>query len=94
MITMVTGKRFWILNSNKQSIFRWDSLTRSMIARRRRTNSGSDSKQNGISSQTSQTFVSEVLLDTDMSCRDRTNEFFSAAKLLQSRQVRWFVVCN
>lgn len=57
-----------------------------MIARRRRTNSGSDSKQNGISSQTSQTFVSEVLLDTDMSCRDRTNEFFSAAKLLQSRQ--------
>lgn len=59
-----------------------------MIARRRRTNSGSDSKQNGLSSQTSQTFVSEVLLDTDMSCRDRTNEFFSAAKLLQSRQVR------
>lgn len=57
-----------------------------MIARRRRTNSGSDSKQNGISSQTSQTFVSEVLLDTDMSCRDRTIEFFSAAKLLQSRQ--------
>ncbi|XP_022332486.2 syntaxin-5-like [Crassostrea virginica] len=57
-----------------------------MIARRRRTNSGSDSKQNGISPQTSQTFVSEVILDTDMSCRDRTTEFFSAAKLLQSRQ--------
>lgn len=59
-----------------------------MIARRRRTNSGSESKQTGISSQTSQTIVTELLIDTEMSCRDRTNEFFSAAKLLQSRQVR------
>lgn len=60
-----------------------------MIARRRRTNSGSESKQQtGISSQTSQTIVTELLIDTEMSCRDRTNEFFSAAKLLQSRQVR------
>ncbi|XP_048734428.2 syntaxin-5-like [Ostrea edulis] len=58
-----------------------------MIARRRRTNSGSESKQQtGISSQTSQTIVTELLIDTEMSCRDRTNEFFSAAKLLQSRQ--------
>lgn len=58
-----------------------------MIARRRRTNSGSDSKQqSGISTQKSQTIVSEIPIETEMSCRDRTNEFLSAAKLLQSRQ--------
>lgn len=66
-----------------------------MIARRRRTNSGSESKQNGYQShQTGKgTYTSNSPLSSpsksypepEMSCRDRTNEFMSAVKLMQSR---------
>ncbi|KAJ8309213.1 hypothetical protein KUTeg_014087 [Tegillarca granosa] len=66
-----------------------------MIARRRRTNSGSESKQNGYQShQTGKgaytsnsplSSPSKSYPEPEMSCRDRTNEFMSAVKLMQSR---------
>ncbi|KAL4238833.1 Syntaxin-5 [Mactra antiquata] len=73
-----------------------------MITRRRKNNSESDDPPNPYNSryqQNSQTFVSQVTsapsdsdlsstyFEPEMSCRDRTNEFRSAVKSLQSRQV-------
>lgn len=65
-----------------------------MIARRRRTNSGSSDKRqerNGHTQRSGSTFVSSTPppqpVAAEMSCRDRSNEFMSAVKLLQSRQV-------
>ncbi|KAK3092317.1 hypothetical protein FSP39_001243 [Pinctada imbricata] len=63
-----------------------------MSARRRRTNSGSEKSydSNGYISQRNQTYVVEnphtISKDPEMSCRDRSGEFMSAVKLLQSRQ--------
>lgn len=69
-----------------------------MIARRRRNNSGSESKQvtNGFVQHSGSTFVTSnptvpstksVVVEPEMSCRDRTGEFLSACKVLQTRQV-------
>lgn len=68
-----------------------------MIARRRRTNSGSESKQNGYqshqtgagtyTSNSPTSSPSKSYPEPEMSCRDRTNEFMSAVKLMQSRHV-------
>lgn len=71
-----------------------------MIARRRRNNSDSDERPNPYNryqGSTGQTFVTQTppstsdyslpVIDTEMSCRDRTSEFMSAVKSLQSRQV-------
>ncbi|XP_076463574.1 syntaxin-5-like [Babylonia areolata] len=77
-----------------------------MLARRRRTNSGSDSSQPSSYSQGPQAPPSPAVAqqgsrylrtspppqaappppDPEMTCRDRSNEFMSAVKLLQSRQ--------
>lgn len=66
-----------------------------MIARRRRVNSGSENhqEQNYNNHHSGTTFVSgspssapAVPLDAEMSCRERSSEFMSAVKLLQSRQ--------
>ncbi|XP_041353212.1 syntaxin-5-like [Gigantopelta aegis] len=71
-----------------------------MIARRRRTNSGSENPHsftdgNSYVTRTRTTVVqsvqaspqaSHISVDPDMTCRDRTNEFMSAVKSLQSRQ--------
>ena len=69
-----------------------------MIARRRRNNSNSGNTTTGYTryQNTGQTFVTssppqptETLggyIDSEMSCRDRTSEFASAVKSLQSRQ--------
>lgn len=73
-----------------------------MIARRRRTNSGSENKQPAVNNQGPGTYPASVdqghrsfrtssppapcPVDPDMTCRDRSNEFMSAVKLLQSRQ--------
>ncbi|XP_052767579.1 syntaxin-5-like [Mya arenaria] len=78
-----------------------------MIARRRRNNSESDDQPNpynryqGPSGQTfvtqsspAQSYSQEPLLsvyDGEMSCRDRTNEFKSAVKSQQTRQVNGVV---
>lgn len=72
-----------------------------MIARRRRNNSGSESKQvtNGFVQHSGNTFVTSnptvpstksVVVEPEMSCRDRTGEFLSACKVLQTRQVYIF----
>lgn len=67
-----------------------------MIARRRRNNSGSESRQgNSFQQQGTSTFVSssptpqttKTVVDPEMSCRDRTGEFLSACKVLQTSQV-------
>ncbi|XP_067681085.1 syntaxin-5-like [Haliotis asinina] len=70
-----------------------------MIARRRRTNSGSDNHQSGSDrsgyssrsnivqdKQQSPRPPSKFQHDPDMTCRDRTTEFMSAVKSQQSRQ--------
>lgn len=81
-------------------------LEASMIARRRRNNSGSENKailsSPGTVNNTSASLGDQggkyrhssppplavtPVLDPDMTCRDRSNEFMSAVKLLQSRQV-------
>jgi len=63
-----------------------------MLARRRRTNSGGDSQaqQRGFNTQ-NQSYrepepVRPAARDPDMTCRDRSNEFMSVVKSLQSRQ--------
>jgi len=72
-----------------------------MIARRRRNNSGSESKQvtNGFIQHSGSTFVTSnptvpstksFVVEPEMSCRDRTGEFLSACKVLQTRQVYIF----
>ena len=68
-----------------------------MSARRRRTKSGSKEESENLDSgygypvnNTGKTFIEskDISLDSvDMSCRDRTGEFLSAVKSLQSRQV-------
>ena len=69
-----------------------------MIARRRRNNSGSESKQatNGFVQHSGSTFVTsnptvpsttKSVVEPEMSCRDRTGEFLSACKVLQTRQI-------
>ena len=76
-----------------------------MIARRRRTNSNSENKEDSYAvrgQQTPSTFVSDNSTASynsytppmggssehiTMTCRDRTNEFMSAVKSMQSRQV-------
>lgn len=68
-----------------------------MIARRRRNNSGSESKQesNGVVKHSGSTFVTnnptvpstKAVVEPEMSCRDRTGEFLSACKTLQTRQI-------
>lgn len=67
-----------------------------MIARRRRNNSGSESRQgNSFQQQGTSTFVSssptpqttKTVVDPEMSCRDRTGEFLSACKVLQTSQI-------
>jgi len=71
-----------------------------MIARRRRNNSDSEDRPNPYNryqNNTGQTFVAQTppppsdfslpVIDTEMSCRDRTSEFSSAVKSLQSRHV-------
>lgn len=67
-----------------------------MIARRRRNNSGSELKQeNGFVQHSGSTFVTsnptvpttKSVVEPEMSCRDRTGEFLSACKVLQTRQV-------
>lgn len=76
-----------------------------MIARRRRNNSDSDDRPNQYTrlqnpAQTYETTLptatvtsdfSSSYIDSEMSCRDRTNEFASAVKSLQSRQVNGVV---
>ena len=77
-----------------------------MNTRRRRTKSGSkeDNKENfnagyGIPltnsgktfTETSQNYNQVIVDPIDMSCRDRTGEFLSAVKSLQSSQVRSFI---
>lgn len=74
-----------------------------MIARRRRTNSGSEEKSTGYSNRyqgNSATYVTRtpdspeftrIVPDSEMSCRDRTTEFFSAVKSLQTRQTNGVV---
>ena len=73
-----------------------------MIARRRRNNSGSESKQvtNGFVQHSGSTFVTSnptvpstksVVVEPEMSCRDRTGEFLSACKVLQTRQVHVYI---
>lgn len=73
-----------------------------MIARRRRNNSGSESKQvtNGFVQHSGSTFVTsnptvpsttKSVVEPEMSCRDRTGEFLSACKVLQTRQVYIFL---
>jgi len=68
-----------------------------MIARRRRTNSGSEDNPVAYSQyqRSGQSFVKDspppvrdtrALCDSEMSCRDRTNEFLSVVKSTQSRQ--------
>ncbi|KAL5008014.1 hypothetical protein ScPMuIL_013595 [Solemya velum] len=62
-----------------------------MIARRRRTNSGSDSKPNGhvsvgqhwSTSSTSGASYPATYTDAEMTCRDRTAEYLSAVKSIQ-----------
>lgn len=72
-----------------------------MIARRRHTQSVYSTHQNhqSYTSETqTQTFVTDnsntfantetaLIEDSSMTCRDRTNEFMSAVKSMQSRQV-------
>ena len=72
-----------------------------MSARRRRTNSGSERESSGSGysgvqnvqrTYTSQNTASSspplaLKRDREMSCRDRTSEFLSAVKSMQSRQV-------
>ncbi|XP_071164478.1 syntaxin-5-like [Mytilus edulis] len=67
-----------------------------MIARRRRNNSGSELKQeNGFVQHSGSTFVTsnptvpttKSVVEPEMSCRDRTGEFLSACKVLQTRQI-------
>lgn len=73
-----------------------------MIARRRRTNSGSEEKSSGYNRYQSsgKTYVSRTpdspelprtIPDSEMSCRDRTTEFFSAVKSLQTRHTNGVV---
>jgi len=73
-----------------------------MIARRRRNNSDSDDQPNPYRYQrpSGQTFVNQSppppppvsqefslpVYESEMSCRDRTTEFMSAVKSLQTRQ--------
>ena len=61
-----------------------------MIARRRRNNSGSEVREKTSGQQQNGTYTSGTLpppqIDSEMSCRDRTTEFLSAAKLMQNRQ--------
>ena len=73
-----------------------------MIARRRRTNSGSEEKPSSYSRYQANgtTYVTNTpehtefprtVPDSDMSCRDRTTEFFSAVKSLQTRHTNGVV---
>lgn len=74
-----------------------------MIARRRRTNSGSEEKVSGYSryqGNETTTYVSRtpdspeftrIIPDSEMSCRDRTTEFYSAVKSLQTRRTNGVV---
>ncbi|KAK3586833.1 hypothetical protein CHS0354_034870 [Potamilus streckersoni] len=70
-----------------------------MIARRRRTNSGSESatynQNNSYYVSAGKTYTDSYqpqnFPDPEMSCRDRTQEFSSAVKSLQSRQGNGFV---
>lgn len=74
-----------------------------MIARRRRTNSGSEDKSSGYSNRfqgNNTTYVTRTpdspeltrtVPDSEMSCRDRTTEFFSAVKSLQNRHTNGIV---
>ena len=79
-----------------------------MSARRRRTNSGSERGPNKENYQyrsaaNNKTFIQvqespkpppPPARDPNMTCRDRTTEFMSAVKSLQSRQVRtWHLQC-
>lgn len=65
------------------------------MIRRRRNNSDSDDQPNlynryqnsGHTFETPVQPTSSTVLDSEMSCRDRTNEFASAVKSLQSRQL-------
>ncbi|KAK0052308.1 syntaxin-5 [Biomphalaria pfeifferi] len=66
-----------------------------MLARRRRTNSGSDSQQQSPSSsyqlghsrqQSPPPPAQSIFTDPEMTCRDRSVEFMSVVKSLQSRQ--------
>lgn len=72
------------------------------MIRRRRNNSDSDDQPNLYNryQNSTQTFETQVphtsnfsttVLDTEMSCRDRTTEFASAVKSLQSRQINGHV---
>lgn len=73
-----------------------------MIARRRRTNSGSEEKSSGYSRYQGNgtTYVSRtpdspessrIIPDSEMSCRDRTTEFYSAVKSLQTHHTNGVV---
>ena len=74
-----------------------------MIARRRRTNSGSEDKSSDYGYRyqgNTTTYVtrtpdspelSRIVPDSEMSCRDRTTEFFSAVKSLQTRHTNGIV---
>ena len=77
------------------------AFTIQMLARRRRTNSGgenqanqSNQQQNYRGSTRQQTPTStpprSSAIDPDMTCRDRSNEFMSVVKSIQSRQVFFF----
>lgn len=70
-----------------------------MLARRRRTNSGGDHQQSSQATHSNQqqnyrgntrhqspTPPRPPAIDPDMTCRDRSNEFMSVVKSLQSRQ--------
>ena len=74
-----------------------------MTTRRRRTNSNSEDKENYpvVNAKGNRTYVSSGTayeatksyglpvddIDAGMTCRDRTNEFMSAVKSIQTRQV-------
>ena len=79
-----------------------------MLARRRRNNSGSENSPPSFRSQGPYSPPAEQgsrflrttpppppvqpQFDPEMTCRDRSNEFMSAVKLLQSRQVSIFFI--
>ena len=90
-----------------------------MLTRRRRTNSNSESENQGGSPHVNRTFVSEGGVygnipsgqpvapppqsvptqvphrpEPGMTCRDRTNEFVTVVKSLQSRQVVSHIVID
>lgn len=72
-----------------------------MSTRRRRTKSGSKEEPENfetgygyaIHNSGNNTFIENNILDSvDMTCRDRTGEFLSAVKSLQSGQVDFFTL--